>query len=199
MLKFKLAILCLISLFFLSIPVNAEELSCPDGGGAMEVQYGDVVNCLLESAGDLDVYTIAASEGDFISANVIYTGNDECESLRLSLRGFDENNEVLDSEVAGFCSGTRIEFTVDKTRVHTITISDLSDAFIGDYQVEFQCISGTCISQALLPKQECTASFDGSEFKVPYIEFSQKIFFANFKLIPGSNPFQFELTTADEK
>jgi hypothetical protein len=198
MLKFKLAILSLISLFFLTTPVSAAELSCPDGGAPMEVQYGDVVNCSLEGVGDLDVYAIAATEGDFISANVTYTGNDECEKLRLSLRGLDEKNTALASGLANFCSGTRIEFTVDKTRMHTITVSDWSDKNTGEYQIEFQCISGSCIKQALLPKQECAATFDGSEFKVPYIEVNSKIFWADFKLI-SSNPIQVELTTANEK
>ncbi len=199
MLKLKLALLLLSSLFFLTTPTRAAELSCPDGGGALEIQYGDIVNCSLESAGDLDVFAIAASEGDFISANVNYTGNDECETLQLVLRGLDENNVQLAIATSGVCSGTRIEFKAAKTRAYTITIADRFEDDIGEYQVEFQCISGPCISQALLPKQECSATFDGSEFKVPYIEFSQKIFFADFKLIPGSSPLTFELTTADEK
>jgi energy-converting hydrogenase Eha subunit B len=66
---------------FLSTPVSAEELS---GGYVMETQYGIIVNYSLESAGNIDVYVITTSEGDFISANVIYTGNDECEQLRLT-------------------------------------------------------------------------------------------------------------------
>ncbi len=196
--RLKLAILSLISLFFLTATVNAAELSCPDGGAPMEVQYGDVVNCSLESAGDLDVYAIAAAEGDFISANVTYTGDDDCELLQLTLRGLDSENTQLATGRATRCSGTRIEFTAAKTRPYTITIADAFDRAVGEYQVEFQCISGTCISQALLPKQECAATFDGSEFKVPYIEVNSKIFWADFKLI-SSDPIQVELTTADEK
>jgi hypothetical protein len=198
MLKFKLAILSLISLFFLITPVSAAELSCPDGGAPMKVQYGDVVNCSLESAGDLDVYAIAATEGDFISANVTYTGDDKCIGLRLSLRGLDENNKQLDIGKSRVCSGSRIEFKVAKTRIHTITISDWYDISFGDYQVEFQCISGPCISQALLPKQECTAKFDGSKLEVPHLEFNTQEFWVNFKLISG-NPIQLELTEFGEK
>ncbi len=198
MLKFKLAILSLISLFFLTTPVSAAELSCPEGGAPMEVKYGDVVNCSLESAGDLDVYAIAATEGDFISANVTYTGDDECTTLQLTLRGFDENNKQLDVGRSEVCSGSRIEFQVAKTRIHTITISDWHDIYFGEYQVEFQCISGTCISQALLPKQECTATFDCSKLEVPHLEFDTQEFWVNFKLISG-NPIQVELTEFGEK
>ncbi len=198
MLKLKLAILSLVSLFFLATPVNAAEISCPDGGAPMQVQYGDVVNCSLESVGDLDVYAIAATEGDFISANVAYTGEDDCVSLFLALRGFDENNEQLASDTSDRCTGTRIEFKVDKTRTHTITVSDFYDKVFGEYQVEFQCISGSCISQALLPKQECTATFDGAELKVPHLEFATKELWVNLKLISG-DPIQLELTTFGEK
>ena len=199
MLKLKLALLLLSSLFFLPTSISAAELACPDGGAAMEIQYGDIVNCSLESSGDLDVFAIAATEGDFISANVTYTGNDDCTILQLVLRGLNDTNDQLATSTSGACSGTRIEFIADKTRTHTITISDLRNSQTGDYQVEFQCISGSCIKQALLPKQECTATFDGSVFEVPYIEVSQQVFFANFKLISGSNPFRFELTTVGEK
>ena len=198
MLKFKLAILFLISLFSVTTSVVAEELSCPDGGAAMQTQYGDIVNCSLESVGDLDVYAIAATEGDFISANVTYTGDDDCTLLQLLLRGFDEDNKRLDTSTSSRCEGTRIEFTVAKTRVHTITISDVFDRASGEYQVEFQCISGPCISQALLPKQECTATFDGSVLEVPYLEFSSTTFWVNLKLISG-DPIQLELTAFGEK
>ncbi len=196
--RLKLAILSLISLFFLTTPVNAAELSCPDGGAFMKVQYGDVVNCSLESAGDLDVYAIAATEGDFISANVTYTGEDDCVSLFLALRGLDENNEQLDSDTSDRCTGTRIEFKAEKTGTYTITVSDFYDKVPGEYQVEFQCISGTCISQALLPKQECTATFDGSKLEVPHLEFDTQEFWVNFKLISG-DPIQVELTEFGEK
>ncbi len=198
MLKFKLAILSLISLFFLTTPVSAAELSCPDGGAPMEVQYGDVVNCSLESIGDLDVYAIAATEGDFISANVTYTGDDDCELLQLTLRGLDSENTQLATGRATRCSGTRIEFTAAKTRPYTITIADAFNRAAGEYQVEFQCISGTCISQALLPKKECTATFDGSKLEVPHLEFDTQEFWVNFKLISG-DPIQVELTEFGEK
>ena len=201
-------LLLLSNLIFLATSVNAAEFSCPDGGAAMDIQYGDFVNCSLESVGDLDVYAIAATEGDFISVNVTYTGSDDCGITRFSLRGLDENSEELDRSSSNSCNGTdlgtRIEFKVKKTGTHTVTISDIETTFssdsklIGEYQVEFQCVSGSCISQALLPKQECTASFDGSVFEVPYIEFSDKVFTANFKVISG-NPLQFELTTVGEK
>ena len=199
MLSLRQALLLISSLFFLSTSINAEELSCPEGGAPMEAQYGDVVNCSLESSGDLDVYAIAAAEGDFISANVTYTGNDDCTTLQLVLRGLNDTNDQLANSISGQCSGTRIEFIAEKTRTHTITISDFRNSQTGEYQVEFQCISGSCIRQALLPKQECTATFDGSIFEVPYIEVNQQIFFANFKLTPGSNPFQFELSAVGEK
>ncbi len=198
MLKIKLVILFLSSLFFLSTPVVAEELSCPDGGAPMQVQYGDVVNCSIESAGDLDVFAISATEGDFISANVIYTGNDDCTILQLQIRGLDDKNQQLAKSTAQVCSGTRIEFTVDKTNIHTLTIADFRNTQTGEYQVEFQCISGTCIKQALLPKQECTATYDGSEFIVPYIEFGSKVFFANFNLI-SSDPIQLQIVEGREK
>jgi len=87
MLKIKLAILSLTTLFFLTSPLKAAELSCPEGGAPMQVQYGDVVNCSIENAGDLDVFSIAADEGDFISANITSTGDDDCVNLLLTLRG----------------------------------------------------------------------------------------------------------------
>jgi hypothetical protein len=198
MLKIKLVILFLSSLFFLSTPVVAEELSCPDGGGAMQIQYGNVVNCSIESAGDLDVFAISATEGDFISANVNYTGDDDCTILQLQLRGLDDKNQQLAKSTAGACSGTRIEFTVAKTDIHTITIADLRNSQTGEYQVEFQCLSGPCTKLALLPKQECTATYDGSELIVPYIEFGSKVFFANFNLI-SSNPIQLQIIEGREK
>ncbi len=126
MLKIKLVVLFLSSLSFLSTPVVAEELSCPAGGAPMQVMYGDVVNCSIESAGDLDVFAISANEGDLISANVSYTGDDDCESLRLNLVGFDENSNQLDNDLAGFCGGTKISFKAAKTRAYTITAADFS-------------------------------------------------------------------------
>ncbi len=198
MLKIKLVVLFLSSLFFLSTPVVAEELSCPDGGAPMQVEYGDIVNCSIESVGDLDVFAISATEGDFISANVNYTGNDDCTLFRLRLRSLDDNNEQLAIGSSAVCSGTRIEFTVAKTGIHTITIAESFNSHAGEYQVEFQCISGSCIKQALLPKQECTATYDGSELIVPYIEFGSKVFFANFNLI-SSDPIQLQIVEGREK
>ncbi len=196
MLKIKLAILLLSSLFFLSTPISAAEISCPNNGEAMDVQYGDTVNCSIESVADIDIFVIALTEGDFFSASIVPADN--CNELDISIRAFDINNNTQASENRNNCTGTRIEFKVDKTGIYTITVSDWRDDDLGGYQVEFQCISGSCISQALLPKQECTASFDGSVFEVPYIEFSEKVFTANFKMISGS-PLQFELTIAGEK
>jgi len=194
----KLAILSLVSLFFLTTPAGAEELSCPDGGAPMKSQYGDVVNCSLESVGDLDIYAFAATEGDFISANVTYTGDDDCVSLRFILRGFDENNDPLANNDSDLCTGTRIEFKAEKTSIHTITVSEFGDDNMGEYQIEFQCISGPCITQALLPKQECTATFDGSELKVPHLEFDSKTYWVDFKLI-SSDPIQVQVTKVGEK
>lgn len=200
MTKIKLVMLLMTSLFFLSTPVSAEELSCPDGGGAMQVQYGDVVNCEIESAGDLDTYTIDATEGDFISANVTYNGTDEdeCVYLQFLLRGLDIKNKQLAISRSVRCSGTRIEFTVAKTNIHTITVSDYADQNFGKYQIEFQCISGSCIKQALLPKQECVATFDGSELKAPFIQAGDKSYWVDFKLISG-DPIQLELTNFGER
>jgi len=198
MTNLKLVILSLISLFFLTTPVGAEEISCPDGGAPLGIQYGDVVNCSIENVGDLDVYAISATEGDFISANVVYTGEDDCDLLQLTLRGIDTESTEITKGTAAKCSGTRIEFKAAKAGIHSISISDFFNKTAGDYQVEFTCLSGPCITQALLPKQECTATFDGSELKVPHLEFDSKIYWVDFKLI-SSDPIQVQVTKVGEK
>ncbi len=200
MLKIKLAILSLTTLFFLTSPLKAAELSCPEGGAPMPVQYGDVVNCSIESSGDLDVYAITANEGDFISANITYTAgeDDDCKYFQPTLRGLDKDNEQLAISSAVRCSGTRIEFKVDKAGIYRLTAADRLNQNMGDYQVEFQCISGTCIGKSLIPKPECTATFDGAKLKLPHLEFDSKTFWVDFKLI-SNDPIQVEVTTAGEK
>ncbi len=71
MLKIKLALLLLSSLFILSTPISATEISCPNSGAALDVQYGDIVNCSIESSGDIDVFVIALTEGDFFSTSLV--------------------------------------------------------------------------------------------------------------------------------
>lgn len=135
-----------VSALFLSSPVYAEPINCPDGGAAMPVKYGDVVNCALESSGDLDIFSINAKEGDFISANVSI-GEEECTGRDyLVLRLFGENNEVLSEGTAGFCAGTRVEFVAPTDRKYILAVSNYYKKPQA-YQVEFQCISGSCISQ----------------------------------------------------
>ncbi len=197
--KPNLILLLLGSLFFFTTSVTAAEFSCPEGGAAVQVQYGDIVNCSIESPGDSDVYAIAANDGDFISANVTFTGDtNECEIFQFSLRGFNDKNERLASDSSAVCGGARIEFQTTKTAAHTITVNEAHDTEIGEYQIEFQCISGTCIKQSLLPKQECAATYDGSILEVPYLEFEEKTYRVDFSLISG-NPIQLQLNTVDEK
>ena len=84
----------------------------------MPVQYGDVVNCSIESPGDLDVFAISATKDDLISANVNYTGNeDDCTNIQLFLRGLDdESNLIVNGNSATLCGGTRIELKAVNNR-----------------------------------------------------------------------------------
>lgn len=188
--------LALIASFLLMAPVSAEELSCTESTTPMQAKIGEVVNCSLETESDVDVFAIAFEEDDLIAVHVMPM-DDDCESgFRVEV--LNKKNDRLDIESSPNCEAIRAETVIRKAGVHTVTVSS-SYREIGSYQVKFECISGSCISQALLPKKECSASFDGTNLNVPHLEFDSKIYTVDFKMISGDDPIQLEVINVGEK
>jgi hypothetical protein len=199
MMKKKLTYLTvLLNIFFFNHTSFAAEKICSAGATITQVQYNDIVNCSIEKLGDVDTFALTAKKGDFVNVSVTITEEDCDTGYSLYIRAFDGENQQLTRDSTYSCGGTNIEFTADESGIYTIVLGEFSNDDTGHYQLAVQCISGSCVSNALLVKKECTSTFDGAKLSVPLLDYGNKDYWVNFHVI-SSNPIQVQLTDFGEK
>ncbi|MCK5831900.1 MAG: hypothetical protein KAH20_16535, partial [Methylococcales bacterium] len=146
--------LFLLNLMFFNQALLASEKKCSNAPGVMQVQFYDAINCTIDNPGDIDVYAIELNQGDNIHASVYTTDRDKCKNLQPYIIGLNSDNKTLASSGSGICSGTRINFIAAETGTYTFTVNDSSGSSIGNYKIEFQCASGSCVNKSLLSKEK---------------------------------------------
>jgi len=104
----------------------------------MDITFGDIILCQIDSVGDVDVFRFEGQAGDrvFIQASRLAGGNPD-----VDLRG-------PDGEQIAFASTTgttaRIEATLNQTGTHTIIIAERFQDGPLDYTLNIQCLIGSC-------------------------------------------------------
>ena len=128
-------IVCLTATLLFQLSVQAEDvlLTCSDGTTVMDV--GDIVECVIDPAGDADLYEFFATDGDIILLTLTdRTGSTPSPCVQLF---FENEPDPID----GWCAqetGVAHELLLDQTGLYKFLITENGDNSIVNYRVALQ-------------------------------------------------------------
>jgi hypothetical protein len=134
MTRFTIPLACLC-LALLAVPAPGEAVSeprqCqPEPIVSEAINYGDLINCDIGAAGDIDGFRFMGSPNDRIVILAIQTGG----MVRPCLELYDPSGDL----VVGACSTdsqNRIDFSLKAAGMHTIFVRDRNNTVTGTYHL----------------------------------------------------------------
>lgn len=132
--RFVIALACL-GLALLAVPTLGETVTqarqCqPEPAVSEAINYGDLINCDMGLAGDIDVFRFMGSPDDRIIVLSIATGG----NVRPCLELYNPAGALV-AGACGFGSQNRIDFTLKAAGTHTIFVRDRDNAATGVYHL----------------------------------------------------------------
>jgi len=131
---------CLVYLTLPAVVEGQAGIPCTPEPTDMEINYGDLVRCRIDFAGDSDVFRFFGQTGERVTVDATGLGIDPC----IELIGPDTTT------VGRGCDGSpsnRIDAPLNQTGQHTILITARIGVGgrTGDYGLSLQCLAGPCV------------------------------------------------------
>jgi hypothetical protein len=129
-----LSVLCCVMLLLFPIPVHASDMvtPCPPEPTNMNISYGVLVSCGIDSAGDTDLYHFSGNSGDVALLQVAYQSG----SIRPCLELIAPDASSLIACANAFAN--RIDTTLNQTGTYTIVVDVLISGSTGDYALALE-------------------------------------------------------------
>jgi hypothetical protein len=182
-----------------SLSWSQEIIDCNNVGKEQTlVELNNIISCSFEQEEDTDVFVLSSKDVNGILLK-LSPPNGSCVDIsgfNPQFEVFDSSNKLIATERVSYsgdqCVVRALNFSTRENEVYSIVVSGRNRQAPSPYELEFQCISGSCISSTLVQAKQCASEFDGQQLNIPFVTVGDSSFWARLNLI-SSSPLEFRL------